>query len=158
LFYAEESMSREDEFYDVMSNDAALTAILLGGIYQASQLGEDGITRKETPTAFDADGWLLPCALIVERSRVPSNEIMDYEDQEYSTNQVVEVWLYQDAGFTAIDAAIARLLTLFLGRRLGGSWELYPSNIIDRQRDQGALKGRSLGKMDWAVHSVVTAS
>lgn len=151
-------MSAESDFFDVMNSDIPLKGILLGGIYQAALLGPDGITRAEVQTAFDPKGWLMPCALVKQRGRIPTSEVVDYEDQVVSTNQVVEIFIYEDSGYAQIDAAIARLMTLFFGKRIGGSWELYVSNLLDRERDQGALKGRSLGKMDWAVHSILSAA
>jgi hypothetical protein len=151
-------MSKEIEVATIMAADTELSILLPGGIYQASLLGEDGISRGDTPEAFDENGWLQPCALVRERGIVPSGDLVDYESQTIGTVQVVEIWLYEDSGFVNINASIARLLVIFLGKRLSDSWELYPANIINGERDQGALKGRSLARVDLAVHATLTAA
>lgn len=148
-------MSREADFATRMTGDTALMAILTGGVYQSGVVGEDGITRGATPAAFDTNGWLEPCCLLKQRGRVPTSEVVDYLAQVVSTNQVVEVWLYEDSGYTNIDAAVNRLYALFQGYSFSDTFEVALANLIDRERDQGALKGRSLARMDFAVYSVM---
>lgn len=149
-------MARETDFYNRMVADSALNLILTGGVYQAGVVGLEGISRESTPAAFSG-GYLLPCALIRQRGNVPDNAVRDGMAQIVSTMQICEVWLYADsgAGYTAIDAAGARLFVLFEGYALPGAFPTELVNVIDRARDEGSLSGAGLARYDWAVHSIL---
>lgn len=148
-------MAREDDFHARMIADATLMAILTGGVFTSGAVGLEGISRETTPAAFDANGYLKPCALVRQRGRVPDNNVRDYQAQKTSTAQVVEIYLYQDVGYTAIDAAITRLYTLLEGHLFADTFEVQLVNVIDRTRDEGALTGASLARLDWAVYSIL---
>lgn len=150
-------MAHEDEIAALLEADATLLAILTGGVYTAGTVGLDGITRESAPDAFDASGWLLPCALVKQRGNVPTSDVRDYDAQVTSATQVVEVWLYSDQGdgYTAIDQAKDRIYTLLQGEMLSDSFEVTLTNVIDRQRDTGALNGSSMARMDFAVYSLI---
>lgn len=148
-------MAREDDFATLMAADATLVAILTGGIYKSGTVGNEGITRETAPTTFDANGYLKPCALVAQRAAVPDNQVRDGMAQHTSTVQVVEIWLYQDGGgYTSIDAAKARLYVLFEGYPFADSLPVESVNEVSRERDEGALKGASLERVDFAVYSV----
>lgn len=149
-------MSREADFATVMEADATLMAILTGGVHVSGEVGPEGISRHTTPSAFDSDGYLLPCALVRQRALVPDGIVRDGQAQHVSAAQVVEIWLYEDRGYSNIDSAIMRLFVLFEGVTVGG--DAFPAalvNVLDRQRDEGALAGSSLARMDWAVNSIM---
>jgi hypothetical protein len=148
-------VAREDEIAAILAADATLTGILTGGILTSGTVGEEGLSRTETPAVFDAAGYLKPVALVRQRGLVPNSQVKDFDEQITSATQVVEVWLYQDSGYVEIDAAKARIYTLLQGRMLAGTFELDLVNLIERQRDQGALRGASLTRMDWAVYSIL---
>lgn len=150
-------MSREADFATRMAADSTLTSILTGGVYQAGTVGRLGITRESVPGAFDTAGYLRPCALVRQRGAVSDGIVRDPIARVTSTVQTVEIWLYEDSGYTAIDAAIARLHALFEGIVLADSFEIWLTNVIDRQRDNGALGGASLARLDFAVYSVMGA-
>lgn len=147
-------MSREDDFAAVMLEDSILMAILTGGVHTSGNVGLLGITREAVPSAF-SDGFLLPTALVKQRGKVPTLEVVDFNEQITSARQIVEVWLYADSGFTAIDAAKARLYTLFFGHTFDDTFEIRLANEIDRAHDLGALAGASLARMDWQVDSII---
>lgn len=139
-----------------MIADAPLMAILTGGVYQSGNVGLEGISRDATPAAFSS-GYLLPVALVRQRGNVPDGNIRDGMAQVVSATQVVEIWLYADsgAGYVAIDAALSRLYVLFEGHAFTDSFPCELVNIIDRQRDEGALRGSSLARQDWAIYEVL---
>jgi hypothetical protein len=146
-------MSREDDFKAVMTADTALMAILTGGIFTAGQVGIDGITRDAQAAAFDGNGYLLPCALVRQRSEVADNQISDIG--LVSVGQTVEIYLYQDApSYAAIDSASARLFGLFHGHAFNDTFETQFTNLIDRSRDAGALSGASMARMDFFTRSI----
>jgi hypothetical protein len=134
-------MAREDDVAAVMAADGALMAILTGGVYTAAGAGPLGVTRETTPGAFDADGYLRPAALVRQRGQTPDGVIDDQETQQASAARVVEVWLYEDSGYTNIDAAGERLFRLLHGRKLTGTLPLEWAGGVDRQRDNAALMG-----------------
>lgn len=145
--------SRENLFATRMEADSTLMAILTGGVYESGEVGVEGITRESTPAAFSS-GYLLPCALVRQRSLVPDNIVYDEIEQDTSLRQVVEIWLYEDSGYTNLDLATARLFTLFQGYQFSDSFPAQLINQIDRARDEGALKGRSLARMEFEIYSI----
>ena len=147
-------MSRESEVAAILNADATLLAILTGGVFVAGVLGPEGITCETAPAAFSS-GFLLPCALVKQRARVTTGEIVIYDARVESARQMVEIWLFQDRGYTAIDAAAARIRTLLFGVQLSGSYELRPAQLLDRLRDPGALNLASMARYDWQIDSVV---
>jgi len=145
-------MSRETDFETVMEADATLMAILTGGVYTVDAVGRDGISRDTVPGAFDASGFLKPCALVKQRGLVPDGQVVDLSIA--SATQVIEIYLYQDSGFSSIDSALARLFTLFNQYQFSNTWPIEWINTLDRQQDGGALKGASLARQDWLITTV----
>jgi hypothetical protein len=147
-------MSRESDFKTLLDADAPLNAILTGGIYKSEDVGVEGISRETTPSAFSS-GFLLPCALIKQRGEIVTQDARDYDSVLLSTEQVVEIWLYEDRGYTNIDSAKSRLITVLHGHMFSNAFEAVLANVIDRQRDEAALKGNSLTRLDWQISSIV---
>lgn len=149
-------MSYEAEVAAILAADPTLNAILTGGIFATATIGRSGITRKNTPSAFDADGYLKPCALVKERDIVPIGDVLDFDAQLESARQAVEVWLYENSGYANIDAAVARVRALLMGEMLANSFELRLALHVRRRRDEGALAGASMERLDFQVDFVLT--
>jgi hypothetical protein len=147
-------VSKESEIAARLSGDVTLMATLTGGVYVSGTVGIDGITRDATPAAFSG-GYLLPCALVKQRGNIPDGQVSDETAQIDSAIQIVEVWYYQDSGYTAIDTAMERARVLLRGYSLTNSFPLTLANVIDRQRDDGALHGASLSRQDWQVNFIM---
>jgi hypothetical protein len=147
-------VSKESEIAARLSGDVTLMATLTGGVYVSGTVGIDGITRDATPAAFSG-GYLLPCALVKQRGNIPDGQVSDETAQIDSAIQIVEVWYYQDSGYTAIDTAMERARVLLRGYSLTNSFPLTLANVIDRQRDDGALHGASLARQDWQVNFIL---
>lgn len=145
-------MAREGDFKTRMTGDATLMAILTGGVFVSGETGRDGLTRGDIA---GSDGWIRPAALVRERAVVPDGWVHDQEAQHASARQVVEIWLYEDSGYTNIDAALARLYILFQGYRLSGAFPLEWVGTLNRERDEGALLGASMARQDWLVADVI---
>lgn len=149
-------MTRETDFETRMEADATLMAILTGGVYVAGALGLGGINRTDTPAAFDSTtGYLKPCALVRQRALVADLQVNDQIAQVASATQVVEIYLYEDSGYSNIDAALSRLFTLFFGHQFTGTFPLEWIGTLDRERDQGALDGSSMARMEFLVANVI---
>lgn len=152
--------SRESQFYDRIVADATIMATLTGGCFKSENVGIEGLTRETTGAAFDANGFLKPVALCKQRTRVPDRMIVDSLAQIASIVQTVEIYIYQEAkaganSYDAIDAAVARLYILFHGVPFADSYPVEYTNLIDRIRDNGALRGCSMAKMDFQVRSIL---
>lgn len=150
-------MSFESEVAAILDADATLDAWLTGGVYVSATVGPLGISRDTTPTAFDSNGYLKPAALVRQRNKVPTGDVLDFDAKIESARQVVEVWLYADtgAGYSTLDTAAARVRSLLMGRQLTDSFELRLTLWIDRQRDEGALKGAAMERLDFQVDFVM---
>jgi hypothetical protein len=150
-------MSFESEVAAILNADAALLLLLTGGVHVSATVGTLGITRDAVPAAFDANGYLKPTALVRQRNKVPTGDVLDFDAQIESARQIVEVWLYADsgAGYATLDTAAARVRTLLMGETLTGSFELRLALWIDRQRDEGALSGAALQRLDWQVDFIL---
>lgn len=150
-------MSYESEVAALLEADATLDALLTGGIYVSATVGPLGITRETNPAAFDANGWLKPCALVRERNKVPEGSVLDFDAQIESVRQIVEVWLYADssAGYATLDTAAQRIRALLMGETLTASFELRLAVWLARQRDNGALAGAAMQRLDFQVDFVL---
>lgn len=129
-------------------------AILTGGVYVAGSVGAEGINRDTTTGAFDANGYLKPAALVRQRGLIPDLEIMELGEQLASVTQVIEIYLYEDTGYSSTDSALNRLFALFHGHRFSDGGIAEWINTLDRLRDEGALSGRSLARIDFVVRSI----
>jgi hypothetical protein len=118
-------MSREEDVLDLLDSDAPLLAVLTGGIYAYGDTGLDGITRENTPDAFDANGWLQPCLLIKQRGQIPDGWVDDEIEKLESTIQIVELWFYEDSGYEAIDAAMTRCYATLKGHSFADTLPLW---------------------------------
>ena len=148
-------MSVETDFQDRMEADAPLMAILTGGVYVSGELGPLGINRTDAPGAFDANGYLKPCALVRQRALTPDLQVVDQIEQVSSATQVIEIYVYQDSGYTSIDTALDRLYTLFFGYQFSDSFPLEWIGTLDRERDGGALDGASMARQEWLTIEVI---
>ncbi len=90
-----------DEILGLLAADAALSAILTGGVYTATE-----ITRQNTPGAYDENSELKPCALLRLETQSP------HGPHANSARQFLAFYVYQRAGFSQIDAAAARIYDL----------------------------------------------
>jgi len=143
-------MSAADDFKAIMIADTTLMDTLTGGVYTPDDVGPDGITRDTKP-AFDEDGFLMPCALVRERSNVPVRSVSDDELQLQAVDVVVEIYNYEDGQYGEINTAQARQFTLFQGKSVGGSLPVTLINVTPHIRDDGPLGGASLQRQDWLV-------
>jgi hypothetical protein len=92
------------DFRLLLENDTALSSTLTGGIFDATELGRNGLQIEQVQ---DAQGRIKPCAVIRWRANNPFPP-----EPIPAERQFVEVYLYEDTGYTNIEAAIKRMKTL----------------------------------------------
>ena len=146
--------SRESEVVAYLQADTALTAILTGGIYANSELGREGITQDSCPDCFDSNGYLLPCAIVKQRGDIPDTRIADEAGRIIAQSLMVEVWLYEDVGYTAIDAAKARLFSILHGHKFNSAWPADWAFTTPPMRDEGSLNGAAMQRVDYQIRSL----
>ncbi len=114
-------MSRETEVAAYLRADATLTALLPGGIYSESDMGEAGITSAESTPAVWTGGVFQPCAVVRERMPVPQYQVVDETAQLTDQAQSVEVYVYSRVPAT-LETAHGRIYTLVQGHRFTAAW------------------------------------
>lgn len=111
-----------------MQADSTLSAILTGGIHVTSE-----ISRQLTPSAFDANEELLPCALVT----IPSESATGPD--EFAGRLNCTIFFYQRTGYAVIDAARDYTRTLFHRQKVGDPadkvWEMRWVTSVNEQRD-----------------------
>lgn len=105
-------MSAASQIKTLLTANTALMAILTGSVYTDDETGRDGIGRTTTPAAYDADGFLQPCAYVKERAQVGNWGGALGNSGFTGTRQVIEVWVYDDIAYTSIVPALDLLIPL----------------------------------------------
>lgn len=142
-------MGLSEAVRDVLAADEAVAEGLTGGIYAYAQIGRNGLSRGTTPEAYDANGFLKPCAVVqagsVERAKA-------LRDDSGGTRQRVEVHLYDDgdSGFSTIRAAAAAVVAALDERWIAGVGYVRHVGGVDDQRD-AKLNNAALVRVDFDV-------
>lgn len=128
-----------DAVVDLLQNDAALTAILTGGVHRAVE-----ISRQATPDAYDQRRELRPCALVKQETATP------WGPHDHSGRLYLAIWFYDRTGYTAIDAARKQVYQLLHRTKLApsdgsGCYDIRHANdLLDQEEpDLGAAMAMS---------------
>lgn len=116
-----------DTIKAALAADTTLMAYLTGGIWTPATAGRLGISRINTPSAYDSTtGLMKPCLLIKADAGAPDNGVMDDSTAHLSVRDVVRLWFYADgdAGYATIRNARARAYALLHGKALTGLYGL----------------------------------
>jgi hypothetical protein len=128
-------MSYAQTIFAVLDADSTFKALLTGGFYVQRNLGENGISRAGTPGAYDAvSGFLKPCAVVRGRAIVPFGGIRDVATQYQTVSQIIELWLYDSAGWDVIEQAAQRAYSLLHEQRIVEGFGIRETNRIDEAR------------------------
>lgn len=103
--------------FAALAGDAALSAILTGGLYDGTVVND--ISRQATPAAYDDYSELKPCAIVKPETQAPAGPHPD------GSRLFVTLWFYQQNGSAAIDAARVRAYHLLHRATLAGSGGLW---------------------------------
>lgn len=93
-------MRLEQTVRTLLESDAALSALLPGGIYDAEEMDRDNWTLQNVQRA--PSGRLLPFAVLRWGGDVPGGGL------NTSGRVTLDVWLYEDSGFSHIRPAMER--------------------------------------------------
>ena len=113
----------------LLQADTTLLALLTGGVHRAQE-----ISRQGTPSAFDTNKEIKPCALVKQETATP------WGPYEHSGRLYIIVWFYQRAGYDAIEQARQRVYTLLHRQQIspvggGGCWDVSHVNDVLDQED-----------------------
>jgi len=122
-------MSAFTDIFQALQDDAALTALLPGGLYDG--IAVQDISRQATPDAYDEWDEMKPCALLKPESQVPTGPHPD------GARLFVTLWLYQQSGAAEIDAARERAYQVLHRAVLAGMWEVRHANDVLGAEVQG---------------------
>lgn len=126
-------MSREHEVATLLRADAALVALLPGGIYAAGDLGQAGITDPQTTPQAYQGGRLRPTAVVRARAPVPNFQFVSLRDRHASMNQTVVVYLYARENTATLITAHDVVYSLLHGERLSNAWSATWSDSLGPQ-------------------------
>lgn len=119
----------------ILEADATLLATATGGVWDFDETGRLGLSRTLTPGAFDAGGRIKPCLLLKLRSSTPDHVLQDDAGQYSSVVEMLEVWFYEDAGYSQIDTMRSRVYALLHAQQLTGTFAVYWAGDVRGQRD-----------------------
>ncbi len=117
-----------DAVLTLLQYDAAIAGVLPGGVQRAVE-----ISRQATPGAFDANGELRACALVKQETATP------WGPHEDSGRLYITIYLYERAGYDAIEAARKRIYALLHRQKLtpvdgSGCYEVrHVNDVIDAE-------------------------
>lgn len=135
----------------ILEADATLVAAATGGIYDFDETGANGISRTTTPDAFDAHEMIQPCILVKLRSATPDGALQDEAEQYVSVREVLEVWFYEDSGYSTINTMRDRVYTLLQNVQLSGTFQCIWAGDVRNQRDTDL--DASVERSEFAVHT-----
>lgn len=112
----------------LLANDSTLETLLTGGVEYT--VGE--ISRTGTPTRYDANKEILPCALVKLSTE---GEFGPHED---GSRGFVAVYFYQRSGYEVIDQARERVYALLHRQKVGDAsdkvWEVrHAGDVLDQE-------------------------
>jgi hypothetical protein len=115
--------------------DVTLLATATGGVYDLDETGPLGINRTTTPAAFDANEIIKPCVLLKTRSSEPDQSLVDEGARYQSVSEMLEVWFYEDSGYSNIETMRDRVWVLLHAVQLSGTFMCLWAGDVRNQRD-----------------------
>lgn len=120
-------MSLSDEIKDALEASYDLMDILSGGIH----IDVEEISRQNTPTAFDANGEIEPCALI--KVGVESKLTSGLAN---SVNTPLVIYFYERQGYADIAPAMDIAFNILSDAKVGTNvWQIHFDIAVNQQRD-----------------------
>jgi len=139
----------EELFVSYLESDAALMALVAGGIYPFTSLSNEGITRDSTPAAYDSDGYLLPIIVLKARAPIPDTRVADIKERTVGVNQAIECWIYQDMAYDIIDKILVKLFDLLHGHKFPNFWPTQWIYTTGPLMDDAGLSGSRMVRTDF---------
>ena len=150
-------MSNQSSIKSTLGGDATLLTTATGGVYTWADTYRLGISRETVPAAFNATtGIIKPCVLVKGRGERPDGGVAEDITQQISTSEIVEVWFYEDTGYTNIETMRARVYKLLHGKQIASTGMLivrWAGDPLVQMRDD-AMGHVSVERSDYEVRSI----
>lgn len=120
-------MTLSEDIKSALEASYDLTEILAGGIH----IGVEEISRQNTPSAFDANKEILPCALIKigTESKLTSG-------LANSVNTPLVIYFYERQGYENIEPAMDLAFNILSDQKYGENvWLIHFDIAVNQQRD-----------------------
>jgi len=118
----------------ILEADATLLTTATGGVWDYDETGRLGINRMLT-SAFDSNEIIKPCILLKSRSAEPDQSLVDEGARYQSTTEMLEVWFYEDDGYSNIETMRDRVWTLLHAVQLSGTFMCLWAGDVRQARD-----------------------
>lgn len=144
--------TKEQDVVAVLEADGTLMAILTGGVYYDEEIGIQGFHRGDdstTDAAFNADGNLLPCAVVRQGPELAMAGIRDPGEKIVGLAQPIEIYFYQERDKDQILLARKRVYDLLEQRRLPGTYPLTWVSDSPAFYDVGPIANSTTLRQDW---------
>lgn len=120
-------MSLSNDLKIALTANTALMALLTGGIH----IDVEEISIQKTPTAFDSNKEIKPCALIKLPNEAPTGPY------KTSVRSAFVIYFYQRSGYDVITPAMVKVYGDLNEVRLGANvWNIEFVSAVYQQRDQ----------------------
>lgn len=137
-------MSLQSDIKTALLADTALMAILTGGIH----IDVEEISRQNTPTAFDTNNEIKPCALIKILNEVPTGPY------NASVRTTFVIYVYERSGYANINSVMGYIFVDLNYAQIGMNvWNIEFVSTVYQQRDQaldcplGSLRFSAIRKL-----------
>ena len=143
--------SNEEIVRDLLAADSTLVSLLTGGFYAYSDTTRSGFSRIVTPQAYNQNvgtqqaGNLKPLVVVKERAMTPRQGITDESTGYITTQQVIELWFYEDgdSGYSIIEQARDRAFSLLnnvpASQGFQYMWSQDVNNLRDTELNEASL-------------------
>ena len=140
--------------FDADTGTGGISTLATGGIYTFEGTKRLGLSRIDTPNAWDSNGILKPSIILKDRDQVRDNGVLEDPGQVVSFREVLEVWYYEEgeAGYANIESMRNRAFKLLHGKKVSSCLVRWVSNTL-RRRDS-ALSYASMEKSDYEVRGL----
>ena len=119
----------------ILEADVTLLATATGGIWDFDETGRLGINRTTTPAAFDDNEILKPSVLLKTRSSEPNPRLQDEGERYSGVTEMLEVWFYEDTGYSNIETMRDRVFSLLHAVQLAGTFMSLWAGGVRQARD-----------------------
>lgn len=122
-------MTLREAVLATLQNDPPLMLLLTGGVHTGTE-----ITRQNTPSAFDANSEIKPCALLKFSTDVPTTPPYTNASRTF-----LQVFFYQHSNYDVIEQARERVYALLHRKQIGTNvWEVQHTDDV-LEADDNAL-------------------
>lgn len=138
----------------ILKADTALSAVLVGGVYNYPEMGPKGLNRIMQADAYDPQiGLLNPICIVLETDETIDGQAVDGGGLWMSTQTPVSTWIYEagQKGFGIVQQAYDLIYPLLQAQQIPGAFQILLKRTARNKREP-LLKDAALFRADWIVY------